>query len=145
MLRSRRRLLQAGLAFAPLVLGWSQAAADEPAPVSQDAAAVVERPITRGLLQPHVGESFHVDAKGIGPVELTLGRVGDLPSARAAGAEGSDESFVAEFKSRSPLQLPQGTYDLQHRTLGSLTIFLVPVDRVATTDTYEATFNRLRK
>ena len=143
--RSRRTLLKTGvLAGFAWLLTSPLAQADEP-PSPAPARDVPTRPVTRSLLQPHVGEVFRVETGTGSTVVLTLAEVGDLPSARAAGAVGSDQSFAAVFQTTAGTMLSQGTYDLRHAKLGTLTMFLVPVDRPSTTASYEAIFNRQAK
>jgi hypothetical protein len=142
---TRRNALKT-LTFAGIVVFVP--AASKAAPPSSPAAPA-ETPthglgITRSRLKPHVGESFRVETTGGSTVVLNLASVGDLPSAKAAGTAESDDSFELIFESTSGIMLSQGTYELQHAKLGTLTIFLVPVNLPSKTATYEAIFNQTK-
>ncbi len=107
------------------------------APDPADPAHLALRPAVRALaappagrrpvltledFQPHVGEQF-------GPLELTLARSDGEPP-----APGLRAPFTLEF--RGPEGLPQQIHQLEHPTLGTVEIFLVPV----APGTYEAIF-----
>ena len=77
------------------------------------------------------------------PPVLRLSGVADLPAAETMGAVGSDLCFSALFAGPKSVPLPQQTYRLQHATLGTFSVFLVPVGRPGKELSYEATFNRL--
>ncbi|MGB7203491.1 MAG: hypothetical protein WBD16_14685 [Pyrinomonadaceae bacterium] len=56
---------------------------------------------------------------------------------------GVHEMFSLLFCGAKDEALSQGTYDLTHDTLGSVTLFLVPVGLDENGYRYEAAFNRL--
>jgi hypothetical protein len=75
-------------------------------------------------------------------VALRLVEVADLPNAAAARLEGSERAFAARFQGAPGILLSQGTYTLEHDSLGQLWLFLVPVGRPsADGQVYEAIFN----
>jgi hypothetical protein len=98
-----------------------------------------EDPFARERFAPLVGQTFavgHESAAGwVGP-ELELVAVNALrPHSRRA------EPFSLLFRGpRSPI-LPQSIYDLVHPALGTLKIFLVPVQPSGDGAEYEAVFN----
>jgi hypothetical protein len=96
--------------------------------------------LTLGDFLPHTGGEF--------PMRLGDGRSTGLllSEARSLGASpcrgDRDESFALLFSSADPGAVPQGTYTLEHPTLGTLDIFLVPVGPSADGRMqYEAIFN----
>lgn len=98
--------------------------------------------VTRSLLHGHVGSDFMARTVGGNAVMLRLVEVEDVPNAAAANLEGSEESFAARFEDSSGILLGQGTYRLDHASLGRVWWFLVPVGMAsAESQTYEAIFN----
>jgi len=98
--------------------------------------------VTRSLLAGHVGSDFMTQTPGGTPVALRLVEVDDVPNADAAHLQGSEESFAARFEDSSGTLLSQGTYRLDHDSLGRLWFFLVPVGQPSLrAQTYEAIFN----
>jgi hypothetical protein len=59
-------------------------------------------------------------------------------------ADGMQEMFSLLFCGAKDKFLEQGTYDLEHETLGSVTLFLVPIGQDENGYRYEAAFNLLR-
>lgn len=98
-----------------------------------------EEPFARERFAPLVGQTFAVghesDAGWVGP-DLELVAVQALrPHSRRA------EPFSLLFRGpRQPI-LPQSIYDLAHPDLGTLKIFLVPVQPSGDGAEYEAIFN----
>ena len=98
-----------------------------------------EDPFARDRFAPLVGQTFavrHESAAGwVGP-ELELVAVNALrPHSRRA------EPFSLHFRGPSRPVLPQSIYDLAHPELGTLKIFLVPVQASGEGAEYEAIFN----
>ncbi len=58
---------------------------------------------------------------------------------------GGQEYFSLYFLGNKDKFLPQGLHQLEHETLGSGLIFLVPVGEDEENIKYEAVFNRLKK
>jgi len=82
-----------------------------------------------------IGDRLLVDAKGVDCVELTSIEV--KPS-----HEGTKRRpFVLTFRGSVDVQLPQSIYTLNHKKLGKLEIFLVPVAQDKKYVHYEAVFN----
>jgi hypothetical protein len=67
-------------------------------------------------------------------------RLVEVTEKKAAGVQ---EMFSLLFCGAKDKFLSQGTYDLTHDTLGSVTLFLVPVGLDENGYRYEAAFNRL--
>lgn len=81
-----------------------------------------------------VKSSFRVNDT---PLELTLVEVTEQK------LTSNQEMFSLIFCGAKDEALSQGTYDLTHDTLGSVTLFLVPVGLDENGYRYEAAFNRL--
>ena len=86
--------------------------------------------------EPHLNTTFRL-LRGEGePLELELVDI--------TGGEGAFEnsySFSLFFRGGPHFQLQQHIFTLEHPALGSLDIFLVPVERGAEGSRYEAVFN----
>jgi hypothetical protein len=90
--------------------------------------------LTQGDFEPHLGDVFSV-RNAAGEISLRLAVVRKLGQAKRAGG-----AFSLEFESRADRVLPQAIYSLEHRTLGTLALFLVPLGPAATGMIYEAVF-----
>ena len=90
--------------------------------------------LTYGDFGSHVGDVFSLRSAA-GEVSLRLVEVRKLGHAQRAGG-----AFSLEFVSPPGPVLPQAIYALDHSTLGSLAIFLVPLGRTPDGVTYEAIF-----
>ncbi len=96
--------------------------------------------LTGQMFLPHVGSEFRVDGPEAGDdVSLRLAAVRDLgrqPNAPRV------RPFALEFAGPPEPRLEQRIYRLEHETLGSLEIFLVPIGFDAAGGLqYEAVFN----
>jgi hypothetical protein len=95
--------------------------------------------VTIAAFAPHVGTELRVDHGEDAPLVIRLTEV------RAAGRQPGaprQEPFVLVFEGPVAPILPQATYTLEHDTLGSVDIFLVPVGRHPDGGIqYEAVFN----
>jgi uncharacterized protein DUF6916 len=78
-------------------------------------------------------------AIGESSVDLTLMEAKRQPDRTIAGLR--SEPFTLYFKSRSQDVLPQQMYDFTNASLGTLSIFIVPVGREPDGVIYEAVFN----
>lgn len=88
-----------------------------------------------------VGSRFRVTAvpAGIAPGglhDLELAEAKELPKREGGAAE----PFVLLFRGAHDASLPQGTYPLEHATLGAHEIFIVPLGPDADGYRYEAIF-----
>jgi hypothetical protein len=144
MPRSRRELLRLGAvtAVAALVPGRTEAALRASAlDGAAHKAMLRDEPfLTRTVLNGQLNTYFRVGRKGSAFLELVA--VNDLASAAATGTAGSELSFSAVFRGPAKGRLAQQTYPLQHRTLGSLSVFLVPAAQAGRSQDYEAVFYR---
>ena len=86
-----------------------------------------------------VGEVFAISEEGMPPIALTLKEATPLNPAWAP--RGVRPPFSLVFLAEDPRILPQRLYCVEHRTLGGVTIFLVPVGKDASGVSYCATFN----
>jgi Domain of unknown function (DUF6916) len=89
--------------------------------------------------EPHVGTKFRIALTGSEPLEL------ELAEARSLGGQTIEGSrrlpFAVTFKGGPrDRYLPQRIYDLEHPTLGTLSIFLVPLGPDEEAMRYEAVF-----
>jgi len=95
--------------------------------------------ITKATLDPYLNDTFEIHLEDGNTVELELIESID---------ESNDDSelfwFIFEGSADNPL--PQHTYRLQHKTLGLLIMFLVPISgKNKETLCYQALFNRLKE
>lgn len=96
-----------------------------------------------------VGALRHEDfATRIGqPFEVTLEEgtaiTLELVEARRAPEERPDHAHFVEWKGPLEHPLEQRIYELRHEELGTLPLFLVPVNRVGDGFVYEAVFTRV--
>jgi hypothetical protein len=85
-----------------------------------------------------LNSQFQVDAATGGGVALELVRVTKVDYSPRL------DNFSLIFRGpRSPF-VPQGSYSVNHRKLGEMTIFLVPIGADGAGTQYEAVFNRVR-
>jgi uncharacterized protein DUF6916 len=147
MSRSRRELLRLGAAtaVAALVPGRRTEAAavraSGPDRAARKAVLADEPFLTRTVLNGQLHTYFRVGGRKTASF-LELVAVNDLASAATTGTAGSELSFSAVFRGPAKARLPQQTYPLQHRMLGNLSVFLVPVGPVGPRQDYEAVFYR---
>ena len=94
---------------------------------------------TKATFQPLVNNSFTVQSGSVANVWLTLLSVEDmnpktatkapmafgLKTLQTASAPASTDTFALHFYGTGEA-LKQGTYDLEHRTLGKFSLFIVP-------------------
>lgn len=145
MSRSRRDLLRLGAAtaVAALVPGRQAEAAVRTSTLERAArkAVLADEPfLTRTVLNGQLNTYFRIGRKGSSFLQLVA--VNDLASAATTGTAGSDLSFSAVFRGPAKARLQQQTYALQHRLLGSLSLFLVPAGQTGASQDYEAVFYR---
>jgi len=91
--------------------------------------------VTHELFNDVVGEPFAIEAEGVSAVELASVEV------KPSHEEGKAGPFVLTFHGPADTLLPQKIYKLEHKKLGLLEIFLVPVDQDKSHVYYEAVFN----
>jgi hypothetical protein len=94
-------------------------------------------PFRQRLFEPHVGSTFKVTGQGGMSSSLILDRLKEIPSAVG------QEQYALYFLAQADVSAVQGTYVLQHESLGELNVFLVPVRRVGECVEFEACFNHL--
>ena len=90
---------------------------------------------------PAVGETFALDAGEAGRLDLELleSRLHD-PDAPAQDPSGTRAPFTLTFRGPVEPVLPQRIYHVEHDSVGSLEIFIVPIARNDSGTTYEAVF-----
>jgi hypothetical protein len=92
---------------------------------------VLER-LTVETFAAATGDIFALDAGDAGRLDL------ELCDARALGPD--DRPFTVVFRGPAEPLLPQRIYRLEHASIGTLEIFIVPVGRDESGATYEAIF-----
>ncbi len=147
MSRNRRELLRLGAATAVAALvpvRRTEAAAIRASALDRTArkAVLADEPfLTRTVLNGQLNTYFRVGGRKSASF-LELVAVNDLASAASTGTAGSELSFSAVFRGPAKTPLAQHTYPLQHRMLGNLSVFLVPVGPAGRLQDYEAVFYR---
>jgi hypothetical protein len=145
---SRRDMLKG--AAATLLTGASSLAIGPALAASRGSAADAKSPVTgvaelsRSLFAGAVGSDFHVHVGAVQTATLQLESITDLvtPTGAPVPAPGK-EGFSLLFRGAARHSFPQGTYTLDHATLGSFALFLVAVGPAASATRYEAVINRL--
>jgi hypothetical protein len=92
--------------------------------------------LTKDTFEPLQGETFSLAHDG--GTTLSLALVAVLGNGLRGSA--TREQFAIHFRGPAIPALPQRIYPLQHETLGTLEIFLVPIKRDADGMMYEAVF-----
>lgn len=142
------KLLGLGVAvgFVPDLKAASPAAVTAPptgAPTPVSGLALES--VTVENFQPLMGDIFRLIVPGRGALPVRLvdaAETSTRPLARARVlAAGFRPPFALLFESRSPIVLPQETYELQHPRVGSLSLFLVPIESPGKPTRYRASFS----
>lgn len=93
-------------------------------------------PLDADSFEPHVGQPF-----AVGGVPMVLERVERWgPPAAPAGGEAGRQPFTLTWLGPAEPVLAQRIHDVEHPTLGSLAIFIVPVGSTPAGVHYEAVF-----
>jgi hypothetical protein len=93
-----------------------------------------------GAFQERLNQSFRAHLGADNWLDLELVEVREL--GRRRNTDGSDLScFALTFRAPTRSAAPQATYRVEHDTLGTLEIFLVPIGPDAVGMRYEAIFN----
>jgi hypothetical protein len=89
--------------------------------------------------EPHVNTSFRICDGAGRTIDVLLARVDRLSSSPTL------EQFSVVFRGPANLPLAQGTYQVEHDTLGAFQLFITPIVGSGPTQMfYEACFNRRR-
>jgi hypothetical protein len=91
-------------------------------------------PLTAALFRPHLGSSFLVRRADGPETEIELAEVREVSPQPGAPRQ---DPFTLLFSGPTEHPLGQGLHSLEHSTMGTLEIFLVPVSP----ESYEAVFN----
>ena len=139
---SRTGLLKLG-AVAALVLGAGPAAKaleGGAAPAATEDPAVATR--VRGprhlrlaTYAPLVGSTFKIHRTGASPLSVKL--------AAATRLHGVGESFSLVFRGHANAKLGQDTYKLEHPSLGTFPLFVVPIGRATKGQDFQVIVNRI--
>src|SRR4030095_13727936 len=91
-----------------------------------------------------VKTDFQLSGPGVATIRARLVEVRDLKSQEKGSVnEKSNECFSTVFVASASAPLGQGTYTVEHSSLGKFSMFLVPSRRSPNGIQYEAVFNRL--
>jgi hypothetical protein len=142
---SRRQLLYgAGAAAGTAVLAGAGLATSGFA-TSGFATATLLDPsqLTYAMMLRHAGSTFSVRATAVQKVDVRLTAVRNL--SRAGARARPDQCFSLIFEGPGNAAVAAGTYVLEHGELGSVPLFLTPVDlrKAGRPVAYEAVINRL--
>jgi len=93
--------------------------------------------------QPHVGETFQLEFADGQTLDFELQSATPLTDHGSLGSpdSGYRTPFSLLLMGPEGLDLPQSTYHFAHDELGSIDIFLVPIERSGNRLTYQAIFN----
>jgi len=112
-----------------------RATVSEGSQLSENGLTTVGR-LTNKSFAPHLNQTFQVHVSAMELQELKLIRVSRPTKQRHC------ESFDVLFAG-SDKPFGEGTYTIQHKTLGSFPVFLVPVGNGKKGQVYQAVFTRL--
>jgi hypothetical protein len=101
----------------------------------------MERRLTHECFAPHIGETYRALPGSTEELGLVLIEANKLPVRGGPRPEGSREPFSLLFRGPREPWLRQGQYPIQHPSLGTPEMFLVPVGPDAEGMRYEAIFN----
>ena len=93
--------------------------------------------ITRADFDAHKGSTFTMRVSADATVSLELIAIEPLSTRPGAPRE----AFLVRFRSAEKTGVPQATYALEHPTLGTLEMFLVPAGTDAVGMRYDAVFS----
>ncbi|HYH21253.1 MAG TPA: hypothetical protein VD995_21815 [Azospirillum sp.] len=97
------------------------------------------KPLTIDDFADKIGQPFKIKFEDDVEIDLALTKV-ELGKHKLPGA--ARDPFSVIFSGPENLRLSQGTFPLEHETLGSLPIFIVPVGQNADgTISYQAVFS----
>lgn len=100
----------------------------------------VGRMLKKNEFAPHIGSTFRIlDRNSPTQLEAKLTEVEDRNSS------GALEQFSILFQGPPEPILPQQIYDIQHPTMGSFELFLVPIGADESGVTYESVFSCMRE
>jgi hypothetical protein len=91
----------------------------------------------------HLGTKFGVRVATPRPLELELNEVKDYTP--RANEPGGMERFSLFFYGPGDIMLNQGTFALEHPSMGEVTLFIVPVGKDARGFRYEVVFNYFKE
>jgi len=92
--------------------------------------------VTPTVFRPHIGTNFESrTAEGV-PLRLILEKITERP------VQSRIAQFSLIFRGPAEIAASHGSYLMQHRTLGSLELFIVPIGASDKHRTYQACFSR---
>ncbi len=90
--------------------------------------------LRRDTFVPHVGSTFRIARPGLQPLRVRL--------LESKALKGPGRSFSLLFHGKVRPRIQQGTYRIEHPSLGAFDLFLVPVGRGVRGQDIEAVINR---
>lgn len=135
---SRRKLLQSSVAVALSALAPVRWAARASAAPAQSGGSTSW--FSRSSYVPLVGSTFSLTTSST-QASLTLTAIGDLTAQPGKARTGTDGQFSLLFT--GPSTVAEGSWPVRHAVLGNATLFVAPVGRKASPQTYEVVVNRL--
>jgi uncharacterized protein DUF6916 len=93
--------------------------------------------LSRSAFAPHVGSAFFIERPRGARERVELAEIEDLH-----GARDSDLAFSLIFRGRRPGAISQGTFPISHRALGTLHLFLVPINTSNAGQDYQVIVDR---
>ena len=98
----------------------------------------MSEPLTCDMFAEHLGETFRMVFESGDALDLELT---EAEPSKGQPAPGCRPPFALLFRGPLDPVLPQQLYNLQHETMGDLTLFLVPIGPDEQGMRYEAVFN----
>ena len=99
--------------------------------------------LTEKNFAQHVNTKFRVRGEAAEPVELELVKVKGYPT--GPNEQQGMERFSLFLQGPAEAFLPQGTYALEHESMGTHELFIVPIARNEQGFSYEIVFNYFRR
>ena len=95
--------------------------------------------LTAENFRQHLGTKFGVRVETPRPLELELSEVKDYTP--QSNEPGGMERFSLFFRGPGDIMLQQGTFTMDHPSMGEVTLFLVPIGQDSQGFRYEVVFN----
>lgn len=95
--------------------------------------------LTKEAFQENLNTKFRIPIEPEGALELESFEMIDGVNTP------TQEQFAVHFRGPLDMPFPQGIRQLEHDTMGTFTLFLVPINKTPEGMIYEAAFNRLIK
>jgi hypothetical protein len=97
--------------------------------------------LTHDVFSEHVGSTFRIQLEDGGSVDMDLTEATRLGSQSDSGSTAKRDPFSLVFRAPKDAVLPQKIYDVDHGSIGTFALFLVPIGEDESGTFYEAVFN----